>query len=273
MLWPVRVAPARLSAGRVLQPRHAGLPVETRGEANVGAPAQTARTNRRRSLLSPRTPSGVCYGRAAQAIVSVCGVLHGRLGGLTWLSSQPILHRDIKPDNILLRADWTPALADFGLSKQLLRRSARDGHGNGVGEARGYRAATRGATAPESSGGSSQEDSLGLFFTSERDSSGDEGSFPRDCAKHTSEQTDNTAPHHRQTAIPGQSFCLQALQTECVCGNPNKVTMCCAGASASKLLDSRLESKVATDRASLSRDGGVRGHSFGLRGHAAICLC
>lgn len=30
----------------------------------------------------------------------------------------PVLHRDIKPDNILLRRDWTPVLADFGASKK-----------------------------------------------------------------------------------------------------------------------------------------------------------
>jgi serine/threonine protein kinase len=29
----------------------------------------------------------------------------------------PIIHRDIKPENFLLRADWTPVLSDFGVSR------------------------------------------------------------------------------------------------------------------------------------------------------------
>jgi serine/threonine protein kinase len=37
----------------------------------------------------------------------------------------PVVHRDIKPANFLLRADWTPVMADFGSSKHV---SSQDEH-------------------------------------------------------------------------------------------------------------------------------------------------
>jgi len=46
-------------------------------------------------------------------IASSVAYIHGR--------KPPVVHRDIKPDNFLLRHDWTPVLADFGSSRALLR--------------------------------------------------------------------------------------------------------------------------------------------------------
>ena len=44
-------------------------------------------------------------------------VLEQLAGALDHAHQHGILHRDIKPSNILLRADGTPVLADFGLAK------------------------------------------------------------------------------------------------------------------------------------------------------------
>ena len=38
------------------------------------------------------------------------------LDALVYLHSRGVVHRDIKPENILYMEDWTPKLADFGVS-------------------------------------------------------------------------------------------------------------------------------------------------------------
>lgn len=49
----------------------------------------------------------------------VAHVLRGALTGLAYLHSKKIIHRDIKAANILLDANGTPKLADFGVSRQM----------------------------------------------------------------------------------------------------------------------------------------------------------
>lgn len=44
-------------------------------------------------------------------------LLSGVLNGLELVHSQAVLHRDLKPDNILLRNDGTPVLIDFGAAR------------------------------------------------------------------------------------------------------------------------------------------------------------
>lgn len=50
----------------------------------------------------------------------VFDLLHQVLSGLDYLHSRGIVHRDIKPDNILIHEDGTYKICDFGWSIQLL---------------------------------------------------------------------------------------------------------------------------------------------------------
>ena len=47
-------------------------------------------------------------------------VLSGLIDGLSVVHEKEVLHRDIKPDNVMLRADGTPVLIDFGAARQAL---------------------------------------------------------------------------------------------------------------------------------------------------------
>ena len=51
------------------------------------------------------------------------------IDALIQVHSLPLLHRDIKPDNIMLRADGTPVLIDFGAVKNLVSSDSRSING------------------------------------------------------------------------------------------------------------------------------------------------
>jgi len=55
----------------------------------------------------------------------VAHIMMGSLAGLAYLHSKNIIHRDIKAANILLDANGTPKLADFGVSKQMANAWAK----------------------------------------------------------------------------------------------------------------------------------------------------
>ena len=53
------------------------------------------------------------------------GILNGILDGLEAVHERAILHRDLKPDNIILRLDGSPVLIDFGAARDFASRQSR----------------------------------------------------------------------------------------------------------------------------------------------------
>lgn len=74
--------------------------------------------------------------------------------GLAWIHQQGWVHRDIKPANLLLRADGTLALGDFGSAQRQGVRSA-DPQGTVIGTPR--------YAAPEQSGGAAADPAADVY--------------------------------------------------------------------------------------------------------------
>lgn len=79
------------------------------GTAYYSMPALTGGTLTR--LQNPKTPA------EADRLLSLLPQL---LNALMYIHQQGILHRDIKPDNILLTEDGTPVMIDFGAARQAM---------------------------------------------------------------------------------------------------------------------------------------------------------
>lgn len=62
------------------------------------------------------------HGGSAPSIEAASEMIDGVLAGLTHLHARRVIHRDLKPDNILLQGN-SPLLADFGISRLLVSSS------------------------------------------------------------------------------------------------------------------------------------------------------
>jgi serine/threonine protein kinase len=73
-------------------------------------------------MIVEYVPGGNLAGRMSQGPLdraTALRFLHGVGAGLDYAHSQGIVHRDVKPANVLLERDETPVLADFGLAKMM----------------------------------------------------------------------------------------------------------------------------------------------------------
>lgn len=79
-------------------------------------------------MIVEYVPGGNLAGRMSQGPLdraTALRFLRGIASGLDYAHSQGIVHRDVKPANVLLERDETPVLADFGLAKMLQGSSVK----------------------------------------------------------------------------------------------------------------------------------------------------
>ncbi len=82
----------------------------------------------------------IIYSRQPLSDDHVCYFLYQIFVALKWMHSAGVMHRDLKPSNVLLNADCSLKLCDFGLARGVDASSADpvDGGGGGGGELTEY---------------------------------------------------------------------------------------------------------------------------------------
>jgi WD40 repeat protein/tRNA A-37 threonylcarbamoyl transferase component Bud32 len=94
------------------------------------------------SLASQLNGTPLPTGRAAELVATLARAMHAA-------HEQGIVHRDLKPVNVLLTADGTPKITDFGLAKQMDSGKGQTQSGSVLG--------TPSYMAPEQAGGKTKE--------------------------------------------------------------------------------------------------------------------
>jgi serine/threonine protein kinase/tetratricopeptide (TPR) repeat protein len=102
--------------GRASRRLEESRPRRTRGSLDP----QPASSHRSGSRRSPAAPS------EALSMSSLLRLARHVCSSLACLHAQGLVHRDIKPDNILIRPDGNPILVDFGLVAQCGAREGRE---------------------------------------------------------------------------------------------------------------------------------------------------
>jgi serine/threonine protein kinase len=71
--------------------------------------------------------------RSAMTLREITRIVHEVAGALTYAHAQGVVHRDVKPVNVLMDTTWRAVLSDFGIAKVLATSAAITHAGAGVG--------------------------------------------------------------------------------------------------------------------------------------------
>jgi predicted ATPase len=142
---------SELGAGAQSGPRPRTAPTDCLGEAGLGAGASEPPEHTRRTVeefplwpLGPGSSPRSTAGRLRVVLQPVLTLVRRLCGTLSFLHGEGLVHRDLKPDNVVVKPDGMPVLVDFGLSLRFAGELSREGL-----EVAGLAAGTVAYMAPE----------------------------------------------------------------------------------------------------------------------------